>query len=129
MQALDRRHLLTAGVAVAGAPLLTVNSARALQPGAGAQSDPIFSVIARHRACYAALVEALQTNVRNLDALDLSEARALDAVVDTVPMTLRGTAALIAYIREHRRERPEVVAELQDRIDATLLAALDRLAA
>jgi len=113
---------------VAAAPLLTVNSTRALQPGADAGSDPIFSVIARHRVCYAAPVEALQKNVRNLDALDLSEARALDAVVDTVPSTPRGMAALIAYVRAHRRERPEVVAELQDRLDATLLAALDRLA-
>lgn len=93
------------------------------------ESDPIFGVIAGHRACYAALVDALQRNVGDLDALDLTEAQALDAVVDMVPSTPRRMAALIAYVRAHRRERPEVVAELQDRLDGTLLAALQRFEA
>ena len=64
-----------------------------------------------------------------MDALDLTEAQALDAVVDMVPSTPRRMAALIAYVRAHRRERPEVVAELQDRLDGTLLAALQRFEA
>ena len=41
----------------------------------------------------------------------------------------RGIVALIAYVREHRRERPDVVAQLQDRLDGTLLAALQRFVA
>jgi hypothetical protein len=127
MHALDRRYLLTGGVTIAGASLLSVTSGEALQPTGLNEPDPIFGVIERHRAAYAALVNALSKNVHDLDALDAAEGRAFDALVDTVPTTVRGLAALVAYVRQHRRERPEVVGQLQDRLDGTLIAALQRL--
>ena len=129
MHALDRRRVLAGGAATVGASVLTVTSAHGLQPGADAEPEPIYAAIERHRAAYAALVGALRKDVNDLGALDAAEAAALAALVDTAPTTLRGTAALIAYVRQHRRERPEVVAELQDRLDGTVIAALDRRAA
>ena len=129
MHTLYRRHLLTGGVTIAGASLLTVTDGQALQPMAPNEPDPIFGLIEQHRAAYAALVDALRKDVHDLESLDAAEARFFDALVDTVPTTLRGIVALIAYIREHRRERPEVVGQLQDRLDGTLITALQRVLA
>jgi len=101
MRALERRHLLTYGAVIASASVLTVSSLQALQPPAGSEPEPIYAAIERHRAAYAALVDALRKH-RDLDDLDAAEALALDALVDTVPSTVPQPAAEPALAKGFR---------------------------
>jgi hypothetical protein len=79
-----------AGAAAAGMAAL---------PAGAAAVDPIFAVIAEHRAVFRTLMDALQKNDRA--AGDFDEDAAIRIVLTAQPTTIEGVAALLHHVGQH----------------------------
>ena len=94
-----RRAALTA---LAGVPALALPAVAAAEP-----VDPIFAAIERHKAAWKVVMDAMDvrdTDPRPYEEADESYTEALEALIETAPLTLAGAKAAIAYFVEWDRE-------------------------
>lgn len=96
-----RRFLavLSAGAASAVAPAAL---AAPLMPVTASEVDPIFAVIAEHRAVFRAWMDALQAEDRAAESAGIrGEDAAIRIVLTAQPTTIEGVAALLHHVGQH----------------------------
>jgi hypothetical protein len=108
------RRALVAGSAAVSATVAAGAAEGAAPDAAGAPSglqpaaDPIHAAIAFHARAYAAYVAQIEADEQDdviMEALCETERNAADALAATVPGTLQGAAAALAYVRMlHERD-------------------------
>ena len=89
--------------------------------------DPIFAALEQHRAAYAALIVALETDSFDGNALALAndvEARALNVLAATPAATREGIVAVVRYTAQQRATREVIGPEWEHRLADSLAAAI-----
>jgi hypothetical protein len=72
----------------------------AIRPFVAAEADPIFAAIEKHRAAEAEYFGLPERDATNVDALN-RVGKACDEMFETVPKTIFGVTAFVAYLDEN----------------------------